>query len=195
MADTKTIVTPIGEARYFCVGREETYQGKGTGKQTAQLVLKGEALKQLTKTIDEFVSDYYTPREISAGVTLPFKETKDGDVFIKAKAYLTYRDGKPCVIPVADASGKVLSEVPEIGNGSKVRLRLVLKKTEFQGKRFVGLTLKAIQIVTLVEGGEAGFDSAEYEGSDAYVADEFSGSSKANSGGFDPDELEDDIPF
>lgn len=199
MANRVKITTKTGKARFFCVGREETYQGTPTGKQTAQIVLSGEALADMKAQVQAFVNENFTPADIKKGVTLPFKETKDGsEVFIKAKAYFKRKSGERVVIPVADKSGKIVKNPPEIGNGSLVRLRLALKETIFQGKKFVGVDLIGIQLIKLVEFEDGGFDAADDEVEGGFSADEFE-QSRADEGGrsgpVDDEDDDDGLPF
>lgn len=193
MSDTKKITTPLGEARFFCLGKEETFEGKGSGKQTASIIFKGDALKQITKEVDEFISEQFTPKEIASGVNSPFKKTKDGDAFLKAKAYVSTKEGKPVNIPISDRKGNFVKAQVEIGNGSVVRLRVVLSKTKFQGKLYVGVKLVAVQLVKLVEYNAGGFDGVDGYDDEGFDADEFSApaSDAPKGNAYDDDE----IPF
>ena len=198
MANRVKVTTLTGKARFLCIGREETYENQGTGKQTAQIVLAGAALTDLKQKVDAFVQENFTAGDIKKGLGLPFKETKDGEVFVKAKAYFKTKEGRLVKIPVADKDGQIVIDPPEIGNGSLIRLRIALKETKFQGKKYVGVDLIAIQLIKLVENADAGFEAADDEVEGGFSADEFAKSRDAEngrSGPVDDAEDDDDLPF
>lgn len=194
-SDKLKVTTPKGLARFITLGRETTFNGQGTGKQEASIILDGEGLAELTKIVEDFKAETFTPKQIKAGINGPFKE-KDGKVFITAKAYATRKTGEKVVIPVVDARSNPIKNPPDIGNGSTIRLRIALKPTEFQGKNYIGVDLIAVKLIKLVEYSSTGFtpddDSDDEEG--AYYANEFSGSDEGASGG-SGDDLDDEVPF
>jgi len=186
-----------GLARFLTLGKSETYQGKPTGKQVASIILKGEALDEANRIVDSFIEDNFTPKEIKAGVNRPFKtDNKTGDVYLKAAAYLETQDGDPITVPVANAKGKVVENPPQIGNGSVIRLRVVLRKTEFQGKSYINVGLRAVQVIKLVKyegGGFAADEDADDE--DAFTGDEFDSAPTPKGSKQVEDDLDDEIPF
>lgn len=125
------------------------------------------------------------------------KETGEetGKVFIKAKMNATgeRKDGtkwsqKPIYF---DARGKQLKNPPRIGGGSVVKLGVVIDPYVMESSKEVGVTLrlKAVQIISLVTGGQRSFESYGFEAEDGdeiedcefdagQVSDETSGSTE-----------------
>lgn len=193
MADEKKVfTTERGTFRFLTLGREEVIKGKPTGKQGGGIIFKGEALEKMKQEVEDFISDSF-PAKRAAGVNRPFKTDKDGNVFLPAKAFVRTKEGKAITIPVADKHGDLIKgDLPQIGNGSVGRFRVMLRPSEFGGKDYVNVRLLSIKLLKLVEGSATGFgdEDADYEDDDEFIAKDHSKSDEPSDDGFD-----DEIPF
>lgn len=184
-SESLKVVTPRGEAQWACIDRSETYKGAETGKYGIGILLKGEALEKMVKIVDGFIEENTTAKQRKSYVS-PFK-SKDGldGMVLKATAFTKTKAGKPIRIPVVDATGEVIKNPPDIGNGSIIRLSLRLSVYEAQGKVGVRCGLQAVKLLKLVEYDRMGFGDADAE-EDADFADAY----VAPKGGMEPDEDE-----
>lgn len=201
MADDKrTLETPRGEARYLVLGQEEVIKGKPTGKQGGSIVFKGAALEKITEEVESFIEDSF-PAKRAKAVIRPFKTGKDGEVFLNARAYYKTKEGEIITIPVFDRNGKPVKNPPRIGNGSTIRLKVMLRPSEFGGKDYVNVGLRAVKLIKLVEFSGSGFSSEDEDedDEDGFDADAYAsadqGNDEGHSGSSGDDFDDDDVPF
>lgn len=194
--DRRTIETPRGEARFLSLGQEEIIKGKPTGKQGGGIVFKGAALEKITAEIESFIEDTF-PAKRAKNVVRPFKETKDGEVFINAKAFYKRKDGDLITIPVFDRNGKPVKNPPKIGNGSTIRLKIGLRPSEFGGKDYVNIGLYAVKLLKLVEFSGGGFSSEDEDDDDedGFDADSYTSPEEGSKEGSGEDFDDSDVPF
>lgn len=193
MADEKKVLTTErGEFRFLTLGREEVIKGKPTGKQGGGIIFKGDALEKMKQEVEEFISDTF-PAKKAAGVKRPFKTDKEGNVFLPAKAFVRTKEGAAINIPVADKHGDLIKgTLPQIGNGSIGRFRVMLRPSEFGGKDYINVRLLSVKLLKLVEGSSTGFgnEDEDFEDDDEFIAGSHSTPSEPSDDGFD-----DEIPF
>ena len=152
----KVVTTPIGEAKWFSVSKEDKF-----GNYTTELHL------------DESVGSmkFISFLEGFGEGKKPLEKTPEGfKVKLKSKSKGTKRDNTTYEInppAIYNALGQRVSGVDleslNIGNGSKIRAKIEVKQYEFMGSKGVSIGLKSVQIVEAIafEGGNSdlGFDA------------------------------------
>jgi len=171
MSDAVKIITPRGTALFPCLLRSEVYQGKETGYLTCKIVFEGEALETIKAQVSEFLEETYGPKKAKTAKS-PFRETKDGKVYILFKAKSKTKDGEPRVVPFVDAKAKPVQRKVLLGSGSTIKISgSMLPKGD--GEPGVSFWMNNIQIIRLVEykPGNNDFTPEEEEG--GFDGDEF----------------------
>lgn len=173
----KQITTPIGTASYPHLRTTEVFNGEDSGKYSCGIVLDAAATEKLMQTIEnEWEMAKKTPEfegkryGRNTSPSFGFTETEQGEVRFKAKttAVIKTKAGEVIekTVPVFDAKNKPMAEDVEIGNGSKIRLCMLLRP--FYGSSSVygvQLLLKGVQVLEYVEPslGDVTADSCGFE--------------------------------
>lgn len=181
------ITTPVGIAVYPHLRSTEVFEGVDSGKYTCGIRLDKESTDKLMKRIEnEWEMAKKTPEfedkrfGRNTNPTLGFNEDKDGEIRFKAKttALIKTKVGEVIekTVPVFDAKNKPLAEDIELGDGSKIRLCMLLRPFYASSSIYgIQLLLKAVQVIE-------------------YVAPSF-GNVTADECGFEVDENAEDLPF
>jgi len=137
----------------------------------------------------------------------PVKEEEDedgeptGNVKLNFKSKAIFRDGdnvQHVKIKVFDARGKLIENLPNIGNGSKVSVAFKPVGVIVKGEFYLSLWMNAVQLVELIEynmdGSSYGFGKEE-GGFEEDLENNFSTSEDTECEGQLPSSGLDDIPF
>lgn len=118
--------------------------------------------RDLMNTINELWEDHKGSFKGQAQ-SLGYSETDDGQIKFKASQAPESSDGKyKFEVKVYDAKANQLSDVPNIGNGTKANVDIELYPYVFKNNKGIKINLKAIQILDLVEfGGGSAFEEEE----------------------------------
>ncbi|MDT8900624.1 hypothetical protein [Anaeroselena agilis] len=187
----KQMVSPVGEAYWARLRREEEYKGKPTGRFSISLKLPLEATQQLLKELEaeydvlKKTSSVFQGQKPAKGSTPNFgtKEDSNGDIVFKFSTKSTFESKKTGetfkkTIPIFSASGKALELANEIGNGSRVRVSFSVAP-KFKDSKTYGLQLflDAVKVIQLVEYKAGGLqeEAFGFEPEDGYEPDQESG--------------------
>lgn len=183
------IVTDEGIAVYPKLRTTEVFDGEDTGKYACSIKLSEAGTNKLLARIEKewedakassaFEGKRYSKQSMPA---LGYHENKDGEIIFKAKTNAVIRTKAGEVIekslPVFDATGKPYAADVEVGNGSTIRLCLLLRPFYASATVYgIQLLLKAVQVLKYVEpsasslsASDCGFDcmgmAAEDSGTD-----------------------------
>lgn len=180
--DFTQITTPKGIAHYPHLRTTEHYDGEDTGKyvcgiklspdETEKLISRIENEWEMAKKTAEFDGKKFTR---NSHAQLGYREDKEGEIVFKAKtnAVIHTKAGEIIdkTVPVFDKYGKPLDEDMEVGNGSTIRLCMLLRPFYASSAVYgIQLLLKAVQVLEYVapNGGnmsadDCGFDSLATE--------------------------------
>lgn len=158
----KPFLTPKGKLMWVNInGKEDMYQGKGTGKYSATLELdessyeelKGK-LKEMWETTEEFEKVKEVVEVMNPSIGLKKKKDKDGNIhyLIKAKTNVETKDGKQRLVTVKDGSLDIMPTDVFIRNGSEGRL-MIYPAARYLSDSNYGLTmyLMEIQVTSMAE--------------------------------------------
>lgn len=173
----KLIVTPEGEALYPHL-HEPDYKYNSGGVYQVRLVLTEADWNAMKGTYDDFYAAEYAKASDKSKSTLekddatPFRQS-DAGFYIMAKQVAQRQTRNKGVInfnvACYNATGKKI-KMPQVGSGSRIKLALEPYAWVVSGKFGVGLRLRSVQIIDLVEFGskdsifgsvEGGFDGGE----------------------------------
>lgn len=158
----KQITTPVGTAVYPHLRTTEVFEGADSGKYTCGIKLDDAATKKLMQTIEnewemakkspDFDGKRFGRNTVPS---LGFSEDKDGEIRFRAKtsAVIKTKAGEVIekTVPVFDAKNKPLAEDMEVGNGSKIRLCMLLRPFYASSSIYgIQLLLKAVQVLEYV---------------------------------------------
>lgn len=174
----KQITTPVGTAVYPHLRTTERFEGNDSGKYSCSIVLDAAATEKLMQTIEnewemaKKTSEFEGKRFArNSTPSLGYTEAENGEIRFKAKtnAVIKTKTGEILekTVPIFDAKNKPMAEDVEIGNGSKIRLCMLLRPFYVSSSIYgVQLLLKAVQVIEYVEptfGGEVTADSCGFE--------------------------------
>lgn len=173
----KLIVTPEGDALYPHL-HEPDYKYNSGGVYQVRLVLTEAEWNDMKGTYDDFYAAEYAKASDKSKSTLekddatPFRQSDEG-FYIMAKQVAQRQTRNKGVInfnvACYNATGKKI-KMPQVGSGSRIKLALEPYAWVVSGKFGVGLRLRSVQIIDLVEFGskdsifgsvEGGFDGGE----------------------------------
>ncbi len=173
----KLIVTPEGDALYPHL-HEPDYKYNSGGVYQVRLVLTEAEWNDMKGTYDDFYAAEYAKASDKSKSTLekddatPFRQSDEG-FYIMAKQVAQRQTRNKGVInfnvACYNATGKKI-KMPQVGSGSRIKLALEPHAWVVSGKFGVGLRLRSVQIIDLVEFGskdsifgsvEGGFDGGE----------------------------------
>tara|TARA_B100001057_G_C22858853_1_gene953688 strand:- start:1985 stop:2578 length:594 start_codon:yes stop_codon:yes gene_type:complete len=173
----KLIVTPEGEALYPHL-HEPDYKYNSGGVYQVRLVLTEADWNDMKGTYDDFYAAEYAKASDKSKSTLekddatPFRQSDEG-FYIMAKQVAQRQTRNKGVInfnvACYNATGKKI-KMPQVGTGSRIKLALEPYAWVVSGNFGVGLRLRSVQIIDLVEFGskdsifgsvEGGFDGGE----------------------------------
>lgn len=173
----KLIVTPEGDALYPHL-HEPDYKYNSGGVYQVRLVLAEAEWNDMKGTYDDFYAAEYAKASDKSKSTLekddatPFRQSDEG-FYIMAKQVAQRQTRNKGVInfnvACYNATGKKI-KMPQVGSGSRIKLALEPYAWVVSGKFGVGLRLRSVQIIDLVEFGskdsifgsvEGGFDGGE----------------------------------
>ena len=170
---SKVLTTPKGTAVYPHITAPD-YKFSTDGVYSCKLNVEEGAFNTFSLNVQDIVEKDYEKecqlkgKQLKKAGTAPLKITDEGDFQIYAKQVAQRNTKKGLLefsVPVFDSKGQRVSDVPEIGSGSTVRMSVEVYTwyTDLQGFGYT-LRLKAIQLLELIEpasGGNFGFDSEE----------------------------------
>lgn len=176
---SKILTTPKGTAVYPHITSPD-YKFSSDGVYSCKLNVSEDDFKAFSQTVSEIVEREYEAesrvqgKKVKRSESSPIKITEDGDFQIYAKQVAQRQTKKGLLeftVPVFDSKGNRISDVPNIGSGSTLRLSVEVY-TWYTAQQGFGYTLrlKAVQLIDLVEysgGSNFGFDSEE----NGYVSD------------------------
>lgn len=128
--------------------------------------LYGKDVEELEEELSSYLDEAYEAvvaagkKAVKADI---FKVDQDGEKFIGFKLPETKYDGEPNSIKIYDVTGKLVEDWDKlIGNGSKVKIKYMVKPYYMPSTKMVGLSFRfyALQVLDLVEysgGGDSGF--------------------------------------
>jgi hypothetical protein len=162
-----TFTTPIGVARYPKISSPDTTGEFADNKYKTDVVFSDADLKAIKAKCLEFA------KAELPGVKDPKlpvgkhtdKETGEVTEFVRFKSAR-----KPVII---DAKRNKLPANVEVGGGSRIRVGGTLNAYTKGGNKGINIYLNAVQVIELQQGFSIN-DFEEYEGDDAYVADDAS---------------------
>ena len=185
-AKNPTHTTPRGIASYpYLVKPDTKFDADGIYKIT--LLLDQDAVGPMVDTAESVLSAFRekqikdNPKQKNFGVHTPFDVDLDdnGDptgltaVKFKQKAVIQGRDGEPISKTVAlfDAKGNRLTDVNPYG-GSEVKVAYVIIPYTNASDKVHGVTFRlvAVQVITLVDGGERDAEGYGFGEEEGYVA-------------------------
>ena len=178
--DFAQITTPAGVAVYPKLRTTEVFDGEDTGKYVCGIKLSKDATDKLITRIEnewemakkspDFDGKRYGRNSAPA---LGYHEDKDGDSVFKAKTNAVIKTKAGDVIEktmaVFDKKGKPMDEEMEVGNGSTIRLCMLLRPFYASATVYgIQLLLKAVQVLNYVapaagsvSADDCGFDVEE----------------------------------
>lgn len=176
---SKALTTPKGKAVYPHITQPDT-KFNADGVYSTKLHVSEDDFNLFSKGVQETVEREYDAeckakgKQLRRAPSQPLRITEDGDFEIYAKQVAQRQTKKGLLeftVPVFDSKGKRISEVPNIGSGSELKLSVEVYTwyTDLQGFGYT-LRLKAVQLLDLVEysgGGNFGFDAED----GGYVSD------------------------
>lgn len=174
------VVTPKGVAVYPKLRTTEVFDGEDTGKYVCGIKLTKEDTEKLIARIEnEWEMAKKTPefdgKRFGRNTTpsLGFHEDKQGDIVFRAKtnAVIKTKAGEIIekTVPVFDQYGKPFDVETEVGNGSTIKMCILLRPFYASGTIYgIQLLLKAVQVLEYVapsfgsvSAAECGFDCEE----------------------------------
>lgn len=177
---SKALTTPKGKAVYPHIAQPDT-KFNADGVYSVKLHLSEEDFNRFSKGVQETVESEYVAECTAKGKKLkraqsnPIRITEEGDFEIYAKQVARRQTATKGLlefsVAVFDSKGKRISDVPNIGSGSELKLSVEVYTwyTDLQGFGYT-LRLKAVQLLDLVEyEGSGGFGFESEEG--GYVSD------------------------
>lgn len=167
------IVTDAGVAVYPHLRTTEVFGDEDTGKFACSILLDKAGTDKLLARIEQewetakasaaFDGKRFSKQSMPA---MGYHEDKDGNIIFKAKtnAVLRTKAGEVInkTVPVFDGNGKPFAADVEVGNGSTIRLCLLLRP--FYGSATVygiQLLLKAVQVLKYVEPSMGGVSAVD----------------------------------
>ncbi len=191
--------TGIGEFNFAHLLTPETFQGKSTNKYSISVKLneadKAKLLKQIDNEWNKFVESedgrkHKYKYEYSNGM----KEYNGDDLFKFKMTHIiqTKKGDWERKVPIFDAKGNNITDtISSIGRGTKGKVAYELSPFYMNDKNYgVSLRLTAVQILDLVEEGEASASAFGFDEEDGYVQSEEVVSAKTP---FDDDDFEEDV--
>lgn len=176
---SKALTTPRGKAVYPHITQPDT-KFNADGVYSTKLHVSEDDFNLFSKGVQETVEREYDAeckakgKQLRRAPSQPLRITEDGDFEIYAKQVAQRQTKKGLLeftVPVFDSAGNRISDVPNIGSGSELKLSVEVYTwyTDLQGFGYT-LRLKAVQLLDLVEysgGGSFGFDAED----GSYVSD------------------------
>lgn len=178
------VLTPVGVASFPNIDKPDT-RWDADGAYSADVVVGPGEETALQAKLEALAEEFRKEQEIGSGVEvhIPIKPETDrdkqptGNVLIKTKlkAFVGGYDGSEKVSQrpkVVDGQTNPIHPVPAVGGGSKMRVACDAIARYVQGKIYVTLNIRAVQIVELVlkgSGDPSEYGMEELEG--AYVAE------------------------
>lgn len=159
-------ITPKGKALWPSLRAPEQFEGQDVG-----YTIKMMFTKEDTEKFEAFLSEQLEAAKASKDFegkrwgkepSLGRGETKEGDVYFKFKMKNSYVSKKTKEVitrhvPIFDAKGKPLPKNIDVGNGSTCKVAYSIYPF-YKSSKLYGLSLRlnAVQVLNLVERGEAG---------------------------------------
>ena len=176
---SKALTTPKGKAVYPHITQPDT-KFNADGVYNTKLHVSEDDFNLFSKGVLEIVEREYDAeckakgKQLRRASSQPLRITEDGDFEIYAKQVAQRQTKKGLLqftVPVFDSAGNRISDVPNIGSGSELKLSVEVYTwyTDLQGFGYT-LRLKAVQLLDLVEYsgvGNFGFDAED----GSYVSD------------------------
>ncbi len=156
------VVTPKGVAVYPKLRTTEVFDGEDTGKYVCSIKLSKEDTDKLIERIDnEWEMAKKTPEfdgkrfGRNTNPNLGYHEDKQGDIVFKAKtnAVIKTKAGEIIekTVPVFDKYGKPFDVEMEVGNGSTIKMCMLLRPFYASSTIYgIQLLLKAVQVLEYV---------------------------------------------
>lgn len=167
------IVTPVGTAVYPHLRSTEKFEGEDTGKYTCSIKLnEADTEALITKIENEWEMAKKSPTfdgkkySRNSNPTFGYHEDKNGDIVFKAKtnAVIKTKAGEIIekAVTVFDKYGKPMATDIEVGNGSIIRVCLLLRPFYASGSVYgIQLLLKAVQVLEYVAPSAASVSATE----------------------------------
>jgi len=181
----KAVVTPTGNALWAKVTEPQANKFNPTPMFSMSVIFKPEEVTEFKAHMQAILDNYYDevfaelkPQKQKSLVKADlFREAEDkdgnltGELELRSKQFAKDYNGDEQRMPIVDSKGKDITEgCPLVGNGSRVRAKVFPKLYHMASTNTVGISfrLNAVQIIDLVEYGNAGSGFEAVEG--GYVA-------------------------